>query len=93
MTIPSKALNLYQFNLLPRGLKIVYLWDCCHYVSFRTVGNYRITLYDCANFYAEIWHKNNVSRIQKIDTFHGTKPLAPYLSQIDISELTSCLNV
>ena len=89
----SKTLNLYQFNLLSRGLKIIYLWDCCPYISFRKIGNYRITLYDCGKFYAEVWHKNDVSRIQKIDTFNGSEELTPYISQIDISELTKCLNI
>ena len=93
MTIPSKTLNLYQFSLLSRGLKIIYLWDCCHYISYRVEGNYRVTLYDCKNFYAEVWHKNDVSRIQKIDTFDNSNRLMPYLSQIDIGVLTNCLNV
>jgi len=93
MMTSSKTLNLYQFNLLSRGLKIIYLWDCCQYISFRKIGNYRITLYDCGKFYAEVWHKNDVSRIQKIDTFNGSEELTPYISQIDISELTKCLNI
>jgi hypothetical protein len=83
----QKPYTLLEFNLLSKGKKLAYLWDECHIIMSRFEGTYRVNLYACKNFYAEVWYRYGINKIQKIGSFNSVAYLYPYLDQIDISTL------
>jgi len=87
----SKEFNgtytLTQFNLLSKGRQMAYLWEKCHFIMVRVENGYRINLYGCIHFYAEVWYKYGRNTILKIGSFNKVKYLEPYLDKIDINEI------
>jgi len=78
--------RLREFELLARGQKLTFLWEECNYIMVRVEGNYRINLYGCMNFYAEVLYQYGKKRVYKVACFKSTRYLTPYLDMIDISD-------
>lgn len=79
-------LSLREFNLLAKGQKLTFLWEQCNYIMVRVEGNYRINLYGCMDFYAEVWYKYGQKKVHKIACFRSIRYLSPYLHMIDIKD-------
>lgn len=78
---------------MSKGQQIGFLWDECQYITVRVENNYRINLYGCMDFYAEVWYKIGVNRIQKIGSFKSVQYLVPYLPNIHLTDLFDLLEI
>ena len=59
----------------------------------RVQGNYCVHLWGCHYFYAEVWYKYGIAKIQKIGAFRSIKYLDPYLDKISLRDLEESLQI
>jgi hypothetical protein len=82
-------MTLHQFNALKGdGEKLIVTLSEGEWIARREVKNFKIDLYDLFSFYVEIWPAPDVPGVLLYKSFVNTTDLAPYLNEIDISELT-----
>ncbi|MGB0839568.1 MAG: hypothetical protein ACPGXL_05480 [Chitinophagales bacterium] len=77
--------TLREFNLMSKGKQTTYLWEKCKFIMARVEGNYRVDLYGCMDFYAEVWYKYGKNKITKISSFKSVHYLEPYLKYVDVA--------
>lgn len=85
-------MNLYDYTLLCHSEKIDLLYNHGVYVGKRKVNGKTVVLYQLEGFYVQIFYKVYRRYISNINFFTSTKRLQPYLDQIDVAELTSCVS-
>lgn len=81
-------MTLYQYKLLETNQQAEVLWNDGEFVADRMGDKYNYLLYQLYNFYVEVQYNTEKNSIEKIKSFSSTgEPLAPYLSEIQISLL------
>jgi hypothetical protein len=81
-------MTLYQFRLLDVEEQLgtaIYEGD---FVGDRIEENYMVLLYQVHSFYVEVYYSPISNEILKHRSFSSTNQLEPYLSQVNLSELT-----
>ena len=79
-------MTLYQFNALDEMEQAEAVWSGVH-LGERQDEEHSILLYQIDSFYVEVYYHREYNVIRRIRSFSSLDQLAPYLSQIDISEL------
>lgn len=81
-----------QYNNLEELQQAEAAWSKGILLAERKEGFHKIILYQLQEFYIEItWH-SHFNVILKVTCFTSTEHLEPYLGQIDIKELVSCIS-
>ena len=81
-------MTLFEFDLLENDDdKLAETLLGGEYIACREVDGYGYMLYQLDAFYVEVWANNIDMESFKIRAFSSTTELAPYLQEIDISEL------
>lgn len=82
-------MTLYDFIRLDEMEQMDAVWDGV-LLGEREDEQYKIKLYQIDSFYVEAYYgKDNPSVVREFRPFASTNPLAPYLDQINISDLLS----
>lgn len=63
------------------------IWDSGVYLATRYKPKETVLLWQIDSFYAEIYYDGIENEIIGIKSFLSTKPLEPYLKQIDLTHL------
>jgi hypothetical protein len=82
-------MTLYEFHALQSENQLVYIWDNGQYLMKRSElkGAIRVGLYDCGEFFAEIFYDTKSNAILSHRAFNSAKLLEPYLGQIKLSDI------
>jgi hypothetical protein len=78
---------------MPIHDKVVYLHSFGEYLMERKTNAYRVVLYSCGSFFAEVWHHNDFNEVDYVRAFQSTEVLEPYMQEISIgSAFQSSIN-
>ena len=75
-------MTLYEYILMDDDKQKRVLWDGV-YLSVRFEGDNTVQLYSLGSFYVEVYYSPGKNKILKVRPFKSTKPLEPYLNQIN----------
>jgi hypothetical protein len=80
-------MTIYDFDTMEGQDKLVVLSSEAVLLGLRKDGCFAIGLFQLDNFYVEIYFHTTQGCIKNIRCFSDTADLAPYLDQVNISEL------
>ena len=84
-------MHINQFDVMDGISKTEILSKIGVFLSERTDGCFRITLYQVENFYVEIYYHTTRFFYVCIRSFDEVSELTPYLQALDISEIYKIL--
>jgi hypothetical protein len=81
-------MKLKEYHALQSENQLVYIWDNGQFLMarFETIG-VRVGLYDCGEFFAEIFYDTKTNAIVSHRAFNSAKLLEPYLGQIKLNDM------
>lgn len=81
-------MDLYEFHALPPESQWVYIWDNGEHLMLRMEPNQIVVnLYDCGEFFAEVFFDQEKNELVSQRAFRNVKLLEPYLGQIMLGDL------
>jgi len=83
---------LNHFRLLPDKEQFDLLSQHGVYVGKRKEDEMTMVLYQLHTYYVEIFYKQYRKQVSHMRFFTSTDEIQPYLEQIDVQRLISCLN-
>lgn len=72
------------FDQLSEAAQTNVIWEDGILLDRRTDGFYNVLLFQIEGFYTEVWYHSHFNVIIKIESFHDTERLAPYLEEIEL---------
>lgn len=85
-------MTLSEFSLLNLDKQIATLYKRGVFVGKQKKGDETIVLYQLDTFYIEIFYTKYRTYISHLRCFDSLEELTPYLSQINIDIIISCLS-
>ncbi|MDB5264355.1 MAG: hypothetical protein JWQ14_3638 [Adhaeribacter sp.] len=81
-------MNLNTFEKLPLEDRLQLVWDTGNQLGIRFGRKHNVCLYHLPDFFAEIWFDPEEKNVTMVRAFTSTLCLEPYLSHININQLT-----
>ena len=84
----TNYVNITEFNSLTLDEKAWYLWHGSTFLHVYEKTGYRINLFFLNDYYIELWYHKESNKVENIRAFTSVDLLEPFLSNIDISQVT-----
>ena len=81
-------MNLNTFEKLPIEERLQFVWNEGNQLGIRFGRKHNVCLYHLQNYFAEIWYDPQEKNVTMVRAFTSSKCLEPYLSHININQLT-----
>ena len=85
-------MKLYDFSLLASCDQTDLLYNQGIYIGKRVLNRHKVVLYQVDGFYVEVVYKKYRYAVQSIYAFSSVAGIDAYLDDIDVKDLTKCLN-
>jgi hypothetical protein len=81
-------MTLSEFHKLREENQLVYIWDNGQFLMKRLETiQVRVVLYDCGEFFAEVFYYTETNVILSHRAFANSRLLEPYLDEIQIGKV------